>query len=440
MLKFQRTALCQMICLCVLVLFPFAAWAVGTVSVTQGASSNVFNLVASGLDAPAGFDVTLSFDGTRLSNPRVALGSAASGALLVANTTLPGAVRIALVKHPGMKGNGTIATVTFDKLGDSAGAIAITKGSVISESSRELSPSFIGWTPSSSDVGLSSTDTNPSAASGTGTGTTQTTPTVNPVVTSSGGSTPYVVGGTLTMPSDDFGNPRKEAAGQPGQPQPQPLPPEPRENVAPAPADAEVAAEAPPAAKKVEKELPPVQSVLEKFRLFAGERTPKNLLALFEAEPGASYSQLPPVCIADGKASVQLIVSKVAGDKAPHFSFSHASFLSLQHTGSGEWQVVVKPEKGALKASVSVLANGTPQEIPLSVSPAADVDLDKSGTVTGADFLLFLKTRGTEGAPKFDLNGDGKRDYQDDYIFSANYLAAKAVKEKKEVPVPKKGQ
>jgi len=78
------------------------------------------------------------------------------------------------------------------------------------------------------------------------------------------------------------------------------------------------------------------------------------------------------------------------------------------------------------------------QEIPLTVSPQADVDLDKSGSVTEADFQLFLKTRGTDDAPKFDLNGDGKRDYQDDYIFTANYLV-KAGNVKKDLPpAPKK--
>ncbi len=71
-------------------------------------------------------------------------------------------------------------------------------------------------------------------------------------------------------------------------------------------------------------------------------------------------------------------------------------------------------------------------EIPLTVSPKARVDLIQTDKVSEADFALFLKERGAAGAPKFDLNGDGKRDYLDDYIFTANYLAAQKEKSGKE--------
>lgn len=61
-------------------------------------------------------------------------------------------------------------------------------------------------------------------------------------------------------------------------------------------------------------------------------------------------------------------------------------------------------------------------EFPIIVAPKAVVDLDKSRKVTEADFKLFLRDRGSAKKPKFDLNGDGKRDFVDDYIFTANYL------------------
>jgi hypothetical protein len=178
---------------------------------------------------------------------------------------------------------------------------------------------------------------------------------------------------------------------------------------------------------------------LEKFRLFQGEKSPNNFLALFDMGQGIRFSQAPPVCITDGKSSVKVTISKVAGDRAPNFAFNHAKYLSLRQTGEGEWQVEVMPEKGTVRASISMVTETAQQEIPLTVSPQADVDLDKSGAVTEADFQLFLKTRGTDGAPLFDLNGDGKRDYQDDYIFTANYLV-KAVQVKKDIPAPKKMQ
>ena len=58
----------------------------------------------------------------------------------------------------------------------------------------------------------------------------------------------------------------------------------------------------------------------------------------------------------------------------------------------------------------------------VTVLPKVNVDMDKSGKLTEADFMLFLKERGDVKNPKGDLNGDGKRDYQDDYIFAGNYI------------------
>jgi hypothetical protein len=236
------------------------------------------------------------------------------------------------------------------------------------------------------------------------------------------------------MPSDDAAaRERKEAPAQP-------TPQEPRESAAaaPPPSEAPAAPEAPPAAKKAQEPFKPVQSVLEKFRLFTGEKTVQNLVALFDRDKAAFFRQTPPICIADGKASVKVLISKVSDDKAPNFAFNSARYVSLTRPGEGEWQIEVRPDKGVVRASISMLTDGAQQEIPLTVTPKVNVDLDKSGKVTDADFLLFLKTRGTESAPKFDLNGDGKRDYQDDYIFTANYLLTVAEKDKKEVPVPAK--
>ena len=50
------------------------------------------------------------------------------------------------------------------------------------------------------------------------------------------------------------------------------------------------------------------------------------------------------------------------------------------------------------------------------------MELVRPRPVTEADFQLFLKERGTPSASRFDLNRDGRRDYLDDYIFTANYL------------------
>ena len=48
----------------------------------------------------------------------------------------------------------------------------------------------------------------------------------------------------------------------------------------------------------------------------------------------------------------------------------------------------------------------------------------KGGGLSEADFNLFLRGAGKAKAPLYDLNGDARRDYIDDYIFTANYIVA----------------
>jgi hypothetical protein len=435
MFKLKRAVLCQMMFLCFLVLVPFTAHAAGVISISR-AGNGSFTVAANGFTAPAGFHVVVTYDTSRLSNPRVTLGSLLNGTMNAINPNSPGSVQIAGVSGAALKGSGPIATITFDASGSQAGALGVS-GYVIGVAGNNLQTTFNGY---SDVVGETSTASNSSSSDQNS--TQNTNPTGNPVTTTSGGistGTP-VVGGTLTMPTDDFGA-RERSKDTPG-PAAQPVPQEVRESAVPQPSVAEAAAppEAPAAKKKAQDTPRPVQSVLEKFRLFSGEKTPKTLVALFDKDPGAPFSQSPAVCIADGKASVQVTVQKVSGEKAPNFGFNSAHYRSLKQSGDGEWLIEVTPDNGALSASISMLADGVQQEFPLTVSPSADVNLNKSGSVSEADFQLFLKTRGTDGAPKFDLNGDGKRDYLDDYIFTANYLVAKGAKNAKEAPAQKKAQ
>jgi len=428
MLYFKRTVLCQLLVLCCLVAAPLSAFALGNISLSSS-NGTFFTVQASGFDAPGGFHLTITYDPARLSNPRVAQGSLTSGGLFVPNTGFTGSLQLIVVTSNAMKGSGPIATLTFDRNGDSSGNLGVS-GTVVNIKTAYLPATFSGW----SDSGGSSSTT----AGGSDTTTTPTPTTQTTTLTGASTGTP-VVGGTLTMPSDDAGvREHKDVAGQPA-----PVPPqqEPHDGSVSPPGsqEAPAAPEAPVAAKKAQEEPHrSVPSVLEKFRLFAGEKTPTNLIALFDQVQGTPFSQAPAVSIADGKSSVKITISKVAGDRAPNFAFNHAKYLSLMQTGEGEWQVEVLPEKGAVRASISMVTEAAQQEIPLSVTSQADIDLDKSGSVSEADFQLFLNTRGTDEAPKFDLNGDGKRDYQDDYIFTANYLI-KAVK-KAVVPVAKKAQ
>ena len=183
-----------------------------------------------------------------------------------------------------------------------------------------------------------------------------------------------------------------------------------------------------PKTKAPEKKLESQQSVLDRFRDYKGESTPKNLIALFDRDEKSGVRQEPPVLLADGKASLKIVISNVSGAHAPNFALKKARLVSLKRDADNAWVVEARPEKGAYNGSLTMLLDDSMVELPLVVAPKIDIDLVKSGKITEDGFKRFLKERGTAKAPKYDLNGDGRRDYVDDYIFTVNYLAAQDTK------------
>ena len=437
-----------------LVILPLPAFAISTLSISSPAADGVFVLRGVGLEAVSGLQISVSYDSATLSNPRIALGSLVSG---MYNATNPGnPIQVAIVSTTkAISDTGTIATITFERTGASPGRITALTGTLIDLQGAKVAmaqPIVIdppgpstpapGQQPGNptgtgnptGNTGNAGTDTNISATGRTATATTPS----------------RTVAGTVTFPSNETpANETNEPAAIEPEPQIETAPqetPEPQgvegevpaeESAAPVPeadetkapepeATAQPAAAppaaAPPAAAPPAAAPQPVQTVLERFRVFEGERTVQNQVALFHSRAVQAFSQSPAIAIADGEATVRLTISRLAGDKAPNFTFNSARFVSLARSDNGEWEVEVRPEKDAIKASVGMLYNGMVQELPLTVAPEANVAPNKSGDITEADFQLFLKERGTASAPKFDLNGDGRRDYIDDYIFTASYL------------------
>jgi hypothetical protein len=326
----------------------------------------------------------------------------------------------------GSNGSGIIGTITFDRTGASPGIItSFTVKDLIDAKGIKVTAQPVVINPV---VNLQPGDGGDPATTPT------TTAPLNPSTTQTTQQTsqPYVLGGTVTLPPmETGGDEKKEPAAQPAQIEDAERPVEAREAVAPTPEAGEAQVQTPKGAAQPAPVPQQIQSVLERFRLFTGERTVKNLTALFNRDSAASFSQSPAIGISDGAGRVRLTIKNVTGEKAPNFAFNSARYVSLTRIGDGEWEVEVAPEKGVVKASVSMLSDEIVQEFPLTVSPKAGVVLNKSGVFTEADFVLFLKDRGTAAAPKYDLNGDGRRDYVDDYIFSANYLVKLEHKAKK---------
>ena len=371
------------------------------------------------LDNIAGIDVTITYDTATLSNPEVTAGGLVAGAMFVPNKTIPGVIRIGIVTTRAIKGAGIIANVTFAKKIGAVGKITDLKVSFVD---ANLAPSPV----------IAQIDNPVDAGGGGDVGDTGTGGGTGGTGGGTGGGGTIVVGGTVTLPGDTPAVAEKKA--QPPVPE---YKEESRTEAAVIAREATPASEVKPqeAEAKSQVKQPELRlSVLERMRKYKGELTVKSLLAFFDQDEKSGYRQDPPILLADGKAVLKMTIPKTGGDKAPNFALRGARLVSLKKNQDNDWVVEARPDKGVSVASITMLLEESMVDIPLTVAPKIDLDLDKSGKVTEDDFQLFLKDRGTEKAPKYDLNGDGRRDYLDDYIYAANYQAALMKKPKEKAP------
>ena len=120
--------------------------------------------------------------------------------------------------------------------------------------------------------------------------------------------------------------------------------------------------------------------MLDAFRSYSGERTLAALAGLFERHD-AMFSQEPPLLLSDGTAALRLTVR--AGnhsEKAPQFFISGGTCVDLNSSETGEWELAIVPDRGALLTSVTVLIGSEMIEYPLAVAPPQELfDTVKAG-------------------------------------------------------------
>jgi len=377
----------------------------------------VYTVQGIGFSGVSGLDITITYDASTLGNPRVVQGKLLANAVFVANPNVPGVIRIGALSTSGFSGTGVIAVITFDKKGGAVGSLSLT-ASLINSSGAPLavttSYSDARTTDTSQVVKTEtpSSDSPPSSPPGGGgsPGSSTTSP--------SGGG---VYLGTVSMPGDAAtSQPEKKTETQKvDQP--------PVSGQETSSSQASETAKAEPEEKKapVEKKDIVYPSVSEKIRTFPEKLTLEKLLALFELPKELPYTQTPGVVLSDGKASVRLTV-RLGGDgkETPSFALKHAKLLSLQQGEGGEWLIEALPALNTNEAALTVTLEASSILIPLTVAqPLNGKSLGDLKGLSEKTFSLFLKERGTKESPRYDLNGDGKRDYLDDYIFAANFLA-----------------
>lgn len=387
-----------------------AAFAAPTITVSS-AGSGVFVVQGIGMDGVSAMDIVLQYDATTLANPRVEQGSLIIGAMMAANPNVPGTVRIAIIRTTPVAGSGSILLLTFERKGSAPGAITGLTARLADINGKPLQASVQNVNVTEA----TSVDAGPSARQ-------QTSPSaVTPSTAASAASPPAVTSGIVVQQRENT-PPKQEEP--PADPEERTRPA--RERVlAKADSTAWKGNDGEPAPPWEGKSVYTRKSVLDLFRDYRGERSPKALLMLFEQESLIGFRQEPAVAISDKKALVKVIFITPSDLKgAPDNAVMGGRLASLTRDpdNTNTWVAEVRPRRNAHDGGFAVTLQDIKMVFPLTLAPAINADLDRSGKVTEEDFALFLRGARGKKAGQFDLNADGAVNYLDDYIFTANYL------------------
>jgi len=158
------------------------------------------------------------------------------------------------------------------------------------------------------------------------------------------------------------------------------------------------------------------EPILELMRNHNAPRDGNSLTALFSRPGDPVVRQTPTIALSDGRTAV-LIAARITpvADSPVNFSLEGAELLSMKKIKGDEWQIRAMPSKGTLRMALVVMQGERRIRYPLTVAPPVPDGTDLSARA----FHEFFADDGG----RLDLNGDGRKDYQDDYVFLANYLA-----------------
>jgi hypothetical protein len=367
----------------------------------------IYSIQGSNMNGVAGIELNIGYDAASLGTPKVVQGALVSGALMQSNTAIPGTIKVAIIRVAPFSGSGEIASISFTTQTGSGGITSITSSMIDNKGTTVASQASVAANTQTADSGLISTPGVPFSQP-TATTTTSSTTSTTATPSTSSTSMPSVLG-TVTMPSDASAKSDTKPTETTIQPQPA-VTGEPVADKSSEQAVVEKPAVEPQKQEKVKVTV--YVGILENFRVYKGEKTPGILTALFNKEIAPNISQEPAIAINDGKNPVKILVKlEIPDDKSPNFALNGAKLVSLSKDNTTGWVIEALPHTGIIEASLTILTDNETIEYPLTLTPASP-----KTTAVDADFVLFLKDS------KRDLNGDGKHDYLDDYIYTANYL------------------
>jgi exosortase/archaeosortase family protein len=125
-----------------------------------------------------------------------------------------------------------------------------------------------------------------------------------------------------------------------------------------------------------------LKGLLEQFLVIdEGKRTTEVLAGLAAFSGAGEYRQEPMLLIVDGAATVRVVFLKsVTYKETPGFVIKGAEFIEYSWLPSGELAVDVVPDKGALRASITIINKDEQVEYPLAIAPPVELfDASKAG-------------------------------------------------------------
>lgn len=399
----------------------FASLASGASVTITPSGEGSFAVQGDNMNGVSGIELTIGYDTSALTSPSVSWGGLIDGALSIANTTVPGTIRIAIIRTSPFSGSGQIAALSFAARNGSGGITSVSaKMTDINGVNIPAQPAIAPAAAAIASSTIAASDTaSASPAPVTTPGVPFSQPAASRIPPAAAASTappvPSGLGTVTTLPGANL------AKSEVLQGEPKTVhPPESSEAAVSAtgelkqsPSEKSAEAIAPADAKQTV-----YSSVLDRFRTYQGERSPKSLLELFTKAVSPSIRQDPAVAISDGTATVRVTVDLSATrGTSTVFALTGAKMVSLnKKDDSGTWVLDALPKVNSLKATVTATNSSSVIEFPLTVVPPAP-----AVSARQADFVAFLKDGGAK-IPKHDLNGDGRHDYQDDFIYTAHYL------------------
>lgn len=396
-----------------------------SITVTPTGNPASFSVMGTDMDGTAGIQLDISYDETSLATPTVTQGNLVAGAMLAANTSRPGLIKIAIISTRTFSGSGQIATITFaSKKGN--GSITSISSSMIDSKGSPLTSSAINTASeaivplTSSIPGVPFSQPTQQASSPTAQQGRLTSAATGTVST----STPTYPG-IITLPTEQ--QPRGDS---------QPAPQSPVPTYTGEPAAVGIAEQSQPAEKQAadtKAEVTPqrvvYKGVLDRFKQYKGSKDFSAFVALFNKKVAQTAYQEPALVLSDGQSKVTLTVDiPTRTNSSPNFAVDGGTLTSFKQDpqSKGRWIIEVLPQADSMRVAVTIMAGADEYEFPLALAPRVKtaLPLDESG------WNRFIKEVGTTTAPLHDFNNDGVRNYVDEFIFVANYVAGKSIPSK----------